>query len=94
MRRLWLSISLLVLVTLAACAPATLQPTPTATLKPAQPTTSIEKTNPQDVSCSVVSKQPTPGPTEQSLFAPVSDKDWVEGKAEAEVTFIEYSDFQ
>lgn len=44
--------------------------------------------------CTVVSRNPTPGPTEQSLFPPVSEGDWVNGPEEAEVTFIEYSDFQ
>lgn len=44
--------------------------------------------------CTVVSRQPTPGPTEQSLFPPVGSQDWVEGPPSAAVTFIEYSDFQ
>jgi hypothetical protein len=44
-------------------------------------------------SCTVVSFAPTPGPTEQSLFPPVNDKDWVQGPPTATVTIIEYSDF-
>lgn len=44
--------------------------------------------------CTVVSRSPTPGPTEQSLFAPVSEDDWIKGAEDAQVTFIEYSDFQ
>jgi hypothetical protein len=45
-------------------------------------------------SCTVVSVRPTPGPTEESLFPPVTDQDWTIGPADAAVTIIEYSDFQ
>jgi hypothetical protein len=44
--------------------------------------------------CTVISPQPTPGPTEASLFPPITDKDWVIGAPTATVTIIEYSDFQ
>ncbi|MCJ7662583.1 MAG: hypothetical protein MUO67_25845 [Anaerolineales bacterium] len=44
--------------------------------------------------CTVVSRDPTPGPTEESIFAPVSESDWVRGPDSAAVTIIEYSDFQ
>lgn len=44
--------------------------------------------------CVAQSPFPTPGPTEQSLFPPVSAKDWAKGPASATVTFTEYSDFQ
>ena len=44
--------------------------------------------------CTIVSRRPTPGPTQQSLFPPVSEEDWVKGSEDAQVTFIEYSDFQ
>ena len=44
--------------------------------------------------CTVVSPRPTAGPTQQSLFPPVSADDWVKGPDSAQVTFIEYSDFQ
>lgn len=47
-----------------------------------------------DANCTVVSRQPTPGPTEQSLVPPVSDDDWTHGPDDAAVTFIEYGDFQ
>jgi len=47
-----------------------------------------------DANCTVVSRQPTPGPTEQSLVPPVSDEDWTHGPDDAAVTFIEYGDFQ
>ena len=50
--------------------------------------------NQAEANCTVVSRQPTPGPTEQSLIPPVSDEDWILGPDDASVTFIEYGDFQ
>lgn len=47
-----------------------------------------------DSGCTVVSRQPTPGPTQQSMFPPITDKDWTQGTPGAKVTLIEYSDFQ
>ncbi len=44
--------------------------------------------------CTVESYDPTPGPTEESIFAPVTESDWVRGSYTAAVTIIEYSDFQ
>lgn len=44
--------------------------------------------------CNVVSPQPTPGPTQQSIFPPVSETDWTRGPENAYVTIMEYSDFQ
>lgn len=63
-------------------------PTPSST-PPADQATEQAQAN-----CTVVSRQPTPGPTEQSLIPPVSDTDWVHGPEDAGVTFIEYGDFQ
>ncbi|MEJ2352783.1 MAG: hypothetical protein P8Y03_23605 [Anaerolineales bacterium] len=78
---------------------ATLQPTPSATVQ-ADPTdtplpqTRSAATPSVQAQCTVVSRQPTPGPTEKSLFPPVSASDWVEGPDTAAITIIEYSDFQ
>jgi hypothetical protein len=47
-----------------------------------------------EVNCTVVSREPTPGPTEQSLIPPVNETDWVHGPEDAKVTIIEYGDFQ
>jgi hypothetical protein len=44
--------------------------------------------------CTVVTKQFSPEPTEQSLFPPVSERDWSLGPETAAVTVIEYADFQ
>jgi protein-disulfide isomerase len=80
-------------------ATATLEPTPSATAQ-ADPTgtplpqTRSAATPSVQAECSVVSRQPTPGPTEKSLFPPVSASDWVEGPDTAAITIIEYSDFQ
>ena len=44
--------------------------------------------------CTVQSPRPTPGPTEVSLFPPVTGADWVRGPEEAPVTILAYSDFE
>lgn len=44
--------------------------------------------------CTIISPRPTPGPTEQSLFPPAGEADWTIGPDSAQITFIEYSDFQ
>lgn len=44
--------------------------------------------------CTVISPQPTPGPTEESIFPPVSDRDWMKGLPAAPINIIEYGDFQ
>ena len=60
----------------------------------ASPTSETEQTVESfEANCTVVSHQPTPGPTEQSLVPPVSDADWTYGPDDAAVTFIEYGDF-
>jgi hypothetical protein len=48
----------------------------------------------QPAACTVSSPRPTPGPTEQSLFAAPGAGDWSVGPETAYVTIIEYSDFQ
>jgi hypothetical protein len=68
------------------------QPPP---LPEVSPTPSIESTGVQaEANCTVISRQPTPGPTEQSIIPPVSDSDWTQGPEDAKVTIIEYGDFQ
>lgn len=46
------------------------------------------------MTCTVESRDPTPGPTQDSIFPPISESDWVQGPDSAKVTIIEYSDFQ
>jgi cyclophilin family peptidyl-prolyl cis-trans isomerase/protein-disulfide isomerase len=50
--------------------------------------------SPSPPECTVISEEPTPGPTGPSLFLPVRDTDWVRGPQDAAVTILEYSDFQ
>jgi hypothetical protein len=77
------------------------QPTALATVSSTHTPASSPVPSPEPASttsipqgCTVVSPQPTPGPTEQSIFPPVSDKDWIQGPGTAHVTLLEYSDFQ
>ncbi len=59
------------------------------------PTPAAEQTgNLGGANCTVVSSQPEPGPTEQSIVSAVSEADWVHGPQDAEITIIEYGDFQ
>lgn len=97
---------LLISMTLAACQSATsptsqgemLPPTATSTVAATRPATQTPEskslTNAPSPGCVVQSPFPTPGPTEQSLFPPLSAKDWAKGPDSATVTFTEYSDFQ
>jgi hypothetical protein len=102
MRKFIIIALLLASLTLAGCIPE-LQTTPTV----AATATSVERPAPTvglsvptettllpDAGCTVISTKPTPGPTAESIFPPVSDTDWVKGPADAKVTIIEYSDFQ
>ncbi len=95
-------ILLLLLATwvLAGCLPQSqATPTPTAT-SPSRPAPTVVLTVPTqgallpDSGCTVISQKPTPGPTAESIFPPVSSTDWVKGPPGAKVTIIEYSDFQ
>jgi hypothetical protein len=65
-----------------------------AVTEPAAAGTQVSGSSGSSPGCTVVSPQPTPGPTEQSLFPPVTDQDWVQGPETASITIIEYGDFQ
>ncbi len=100
---------LILVVFLVACQSAPASPTeaepaqigenaPSTELPPlpeVSPTPATEQTgNPGGANCTVVSSQPEPGPTEQSIVSAVSEADWVHGPEDAEITIIEYGDFQ
>jgi hypothetical protein len=100
MRKYILLFLMLASVVLAGCLPQVqASPTPTATTR-ARPAPTVVLTVPAqaalspDSGCTVITKQPTPGPTAESIFPSVTDTDWVKGPANAKVTIIEYSDFQ
>lgn len=69
-------------------------PTPETASTASQDEPSDQVDNSQEANCTVVSRQPTPGPTEQSIVPAVSDSDWTHGPKNADVTIIEYGDFQ
>ena len=100
MRKFILLFMMLASVVLAACLPQ-VQATPTLTATTnARPAPTVVLTVPAqealfpDSGCTVITKKPTPGPTAQTIYPPVTDLDWVKGPASAKVTIIEYSDFQ
>jgi hypothetical protein len=96
MRKYVIPILMLVAVGLAGC----LSQEQTPTLTVARPAPTVVLTVPDesalspDSGCTVITRAPTPGPTEESIFPPVGETDWVKGPATAKVTIIEYSDFQ
>jgi protein-disulfide isomerase len=106
MKKSFLLLLMLLTVGLAGCLPqATASPTPTSTavatntsVPQAAPTAGLtvpdETTLLPDSGCTVVTKRPTPGPTAESIYPPVTDADHTKGPADAKVTIIEYSDFQ
>jgi len=71
--------------------PETELPVPTE-VEPLASTTTGEKG--AVANCTVVSREPTPGPTEESLFPPPGESDWVIGPETATMTINEYGDFQ
>jgi hypothetical protein len=74
--------------------PAAISPLPTMPDPTSLPETTASGGSPVGAACTVVSPQPTPGPTEESLFPPVSPEEWTRGPDTAAVTIVEYSDFQ
>jgi hypothetical protein len=102
MRKIKNSIILILGLLLAACQSQTVPPptaissvtrvaTPTAIVAPTQTPPKISVAG--SAHCTVISPRPTPGPTEVSIFPPVSPQDWISGPADARITLIEYSDF-
>ncbi|GAB4479701.1 MAG: hypothetical protein Kow0088_20870 [Anaerolineales bacterium] len=108
MNKIGFVLTLLILVLkLTACqtSPSTISPTPqlSSVYLPLVPTVSIDSHLPPSKSdltrliaegCTAKSPRPTPGPTEVSLFPPVSDADSQRGPSTAKVTLIVYCDFQ
>lgn len=57
-------------------------------------TEQVEVSDAPPPGCTVISPQPTPGPTERSLFPPAGEDDWIVGPDDAAITITEYGDFQ
>ena len=76
---------------LSACAAET-KTTPTSPVILVVPT--IIDTPTSAVSCSAITAEPTPAPSADSYFPPVSQADFSFGPADAPVTIVEYCDFQ
>ena len=99
MRKQLVIFVLLLSVVLSACAKTTATPTSQPTAAAPAATSALEVPSSSDLAapdsgCTVVAKQPTPGPTQLSLYPPVTKEDHVKGPDTAKVTIIEYSDFQ
>lgn len=100
MRKIWFNFLIMATVLLAACSPATTAaPTAAATqaVSQNQGSSAVMPTrdpNATEMACKVVSAEPTPGPTEASMFPPPGKDDWIMGdNPSAAMTVIEYSDF-
>lgn len=91
---------MLLTVSLTGCLPkAQATPTSTATAEVQPAPTGVLTVPTQsaflpDPGCTVITKKPTPGPTAESIYPPITDADHVKGPEDAKVTIIEYSDFQ
>lgn len=87
-------LSLIILnILLAACASnaaPSLLPTPTLRSLPSLAPTSL----PSDMECLVVSSQPTPDSTAESIFPAPGPSDHILGDPSAQATFLVYTDYQ
>jgi hypothetical protein len=88
----------IVLLLLTACSqatPGTGAGTPAGTPpQAAGAAVATQDPNAAEMACTVVSANPTPGPTEASMFPPITEEDWVLGSnPTATMTIIEYSDY-
>ncbi len=68
--------------------------TPIMSLFTPPPPTIAATPTPVSMHCTLIARAPTPAPTEQFQFPPISQDDWVIGPETAIVTIIEYADFQ
>ncbi len=86
-----LSVFVLLLLFLAACAQSPAAPTSSA---PVSTTPTIKIIMPTPASCTSVVTAPTPGPEEPSVFPKVSEQDHVRGAKDPVFTIMDYVDFQ
>lgn len=110
MKKLVLLLMVSVFVFLAACSGSQLTTTPemsksepeatatdiaqsTATSEPKQSSPLLAGSD-EPTECNVVGLLPPLDPTQQALFPPVTEGEWIKGPSNAAVTIVEYSDFQ
>ncbi len=100
MRKIVLLFLMLIAVVLSGCLPQT-QASPTSTTTTvAHPAPTTVVTVPAQASilpdsgCTVITQKPTPGPTAETIYPPITGADWIKGPDTAKVTILEYSDFQ
>jgi len=97
-KQLWFHLMIVAAVVLSACSQAA-PPEPTAgvltpTEQPTTPGVATQDPYASEMACTIVSQEPTPGPTEVSMFPPAGEGDWVLGdNPDATMTITEYSDF-
>lgn len=77
-----------------ACSPQTPLPTGTATPPAPSATASLVPATATPQTPTPTPPPPAPTPTRDSPFAPVTESDWQTGPADAQVTIVEYGDFQ
>lgn len=99
-KNLWSHLIIAAAVLLSACSKAAPLPesaaaAPTAETAPAAaPAAATRDPYAAEMACTIVAQEPTPGPTEVSMFPPAGEGDWVLGdNPNAVMTIIEYSDF-
>ena len=93
MRKLWFSLTMIVVLLLTACGQAAATPPQTSSTK-AAPAAAASTARKEPAACTVASRKPTGGPTEPSLFPVPTEQDWKIGPDDAKVTIIEYTDYQ
>ncbi len=100
MRKSILLFLFLTAIMLAGCLPQTQSNASSTATTIARPAPATAVTLPAqaavlpDSGCTVVTKKPTPGPTAEPVYPPITSADWIKGPDSAKMTLIEYSDFQ
>ncbi|MCH7663708.1 MAG: thioredoxin domain-containing protein, partial [Chloroflexi bacterium] len=88
-----LSLSILILtVALTACQAQDEDPFLVEDIGPVSPLLDLFSADVEN--CTVVLQPSAPTPVVDSIYAPVSEADWVTGAESPSITFITYSDFQ
>lgn len=101
MRKYWIFLSLLLIVSLAACntqqgtnSPTAAAPSATEASEVTSPTTVVSTGPVEPAQCRVVGLFDFPDVPQPASIPPVDENDWVFGNADAPVTILEYSEMQ